>query len=58
MNNFLDFDKNQKVFYNNLWLDDFKVVVKIPILEDNPSKKQVSIEKFDLTKYLYLFAVD
>ena len=51
---FIDFDKNGSVFYNNLWLDDQKVAIKIPILEENLLNGDLKIEKFDLAKYTFL----
>lgn len=51
---FIDFDKNRRVFYNNLWLDDQKVAIKIPILEENLLNGDLKIEKFDLAKYTFL----
>ncbi len=27
---FIDFDKDKRIFYNNLYLDEFKIVIKIP----------------------------
>jgi hypothetical protein len=51
---FIDFDKNGRVFYNNLWLDDQKVAIKIPILEENLLNRDLKIEKFDLAKYTFL----
>lgn len=51
---FLDFDKREEIFYNNLYLEDYKIVVKIPIKPDENIEKQVKIEEFDLAKYTYL----
>ncbi|TFG02756.1 MAG: hypothetical protein EU540_00905 [Promethearchaeota archaeon] len=53
---FMDFDKNKKILYNNIYLDEYKVVIKLPMnLKENPQEK-IRIEKFDLAKYVYLFA--
>ena len=54
MSKFLDFNKDEKEFYDNLYLDDFKIVVKMP-LKKNESL-EVKIEKFDLSKYLYILS--
>lgn len=56
--NFIDFDKINKRFYNNKYLDDFKIVIKMPLNKENKSKEDIKIEKFDLTKYTYLLAYD
>ncbi|MBD3342307.1 MAG: hypothetical protein GF353_24620 [Candidatus Lokiarchaeota archaeon] len=62
MSKFIDFDKYKKVFYDNFYLDDYKIVVKIPLAKKKErkqtTKKQdsVKVEKFNLTKYTYLTA--
>ena len=56
---FIDFDKNKRRFYNNIYLDDYKIVVKMPLIEEKGSlHEEVKIERFDLTKYTYLLAYD
>ncbi len=55
---FIDFDKIEKVLYNNLYMKDLKLVVKIPLNPKDDPIKKIKIEKFDLTKYCYLLAYD
>jgi len=58
---FIDFDKNKSIFYNNIYLDEYKIVVKMPLTKKEPSqevKEEVIIEKFDITKYVYLLAYE
>ena len=57
---FLDFDKVNSIVYNNLYLEDYKLVVKIPIDEENyeKSKTEVKIEKFDLNNRAFLLSID
>ncbi|TXT57147.1 MAG: hypothetical protein BAJALOKI2v1_530011 [Promethearchaeota archaeon] len=57
MKKFIDFDKNEKVFFDNFYLDDEKLVIKIPLsaVEENP-KEDLKIEHFNLAKYVYLTA--
>ncbi len=55
---FIDFDKIEKVLYNNLYMKDLKLVVKIPLNPKDEPVKKIKIEKFDLTKYCYLLAYD
>ena len=54
MNLFLDFDKNKNVFYNNLYMDEYKLVVKTRINKREKHEEDTKIEHFDLTKYTYL----
>lgn len=55
---FLDFDKKSNVFYDNLYLSDYKLVVKTPITEKRTaSPERVRIEEFILTNYVYLTTI-
>ncbi len=61
MGMFLDFDKDENIFYSNLYLEDYKFVVKTPIVKGNiksetPDVNNIKLEEFDLTKYVYLLA--
>ena len=58
MKKFIDFDKYNKIFYDNLWLDDQNFAIKIPLVENNISKGNLKLDKFDLSKYTYLVAYD
>lgn len=57
---FIDFDKDRKIFYNNLYLDDFKIVIKMPCVstEKDIDQNLIKIEKFDLVKYTYLLTYE
>ena len=58
---FLDYDKYENVFYDNLYIDDYKLVVKTPIVKgtikpEMPDVNSIIVEQFELTKYVYLTA--
>ena len=55
---FLDFDKNKNVFYDNMYLDDYKIVVKLPLSEKQRAEQELKINRFDLTKYTFLLSYD
>ena len=55
---FLDFDKNKSIFYDNIYLDDYKIVVKVPLTDEQKAEKDMKINKFDLTKYTFLLSYD
>ena len=55
---FLDWDKYKNRFYNNLYLKDYKLVVKIPLIPQENLEKEIKIKKFNLTKYTYLISYD
>ncbi len=55
---FLDFDKNKRIFYNNIYLEKEKLVVKVPLTEEHRAKKDLKINRFDLTKYTFLMSYD
>ncbi len=51
---FIDFDRDKKVFYNNLYIEDCDYVVKIPLSEKRILDNKIKIERFNLAKYTYL----
>jgi hypothetical protein len=50
------------MFYENLWLEEQKIAVKMPITNSDYSDKHfnlnVKLENFNLTKYTYLLSLD
>jgi hypothetical protein len=58
VNKFIDFNKNERIFYNNLYLDEYKLVVKIPL--SLAYKKgiinDIKIEEFNLADSIYFFS--
>lgn len=55
---FLDWDKYKNRFYNNLYLKDYKLVVKIPLIPQKNIEEEIKIKRFNLTKYTYLISYD
>ena len=53
---FIDWDKYKNRFYNNLYLEDFKFVVKMPLIHNDKLDLDIKIKKFDLTEYTYLIS--
>ena len=51
---FLDWDHFKNAFYNNIFLEDYKIVIKMPLIPRNGSEDDLKIRKFDLGKYTYL----
>ena len=51
---FIDFDKDTNIFYNNIYLNNFKIVIKIPLDEKENSQQEIKIEKFSLVNDIYL----
>ena len=51
---FIDWDKCRNTFYNNMYLDNWKIVIKMPLIPDEDSEGEVKIKRFDLEKYTYL----
>lgn len=54
MKKFIDFDKSVGIIYTNYYMDDSKIVLKVPINRND----KVKIDEFDLTKYNYLVHYD
>jgi hypothetical protein len=53
---FIDWDKYKNRFYNNLYLEEIKFVVKMPLIENEDLDLDIKIKKFDLTEYTYLIS--
>ena len=54
---FLDWCKYKNIFYNNLYLEDYDWVIKMPLIpQGSDSQKDIKLKKFDLTKYTYLLS--
>jgi hypothetical protein len=55
---FIDWDKFENIFYNNFYLDKYKIVIKMPLLPKEGSKDEMKIKKFNLEKYTFLISYD
>jgi hypothetical protein len=55
---FIDWDKFKNVFYNNYYLQNYKIVIKIPLVPRKKKEDDVKIKKFDLEKYTFLVSYD
>lgn len=55
---FLDWDKYKNIFYNNIYLKDYKIVIKIPLITKIGNEGEIKIKRFSLTKYTYLISYD
>ena len=56
---FIDFDKSKEIFYDNLYIDDYKIVVKMPLIKKRDRfYKKIKIKEFDLGRYTYLLSYD
>lgn len=51
---FLDFDKNIKEFYINYYFEEYKIVMKEPIIRDKNQEFISKFDKFNITKYIFL----
>jgi len=51
MDKFIDFDSSNGLFYNNLWLEQEKLVVKIPLthVDEMFSPQDIKVEEFTLS---------
>jgi hypothetical protein len=57
---FLDFDKTKGVCYDNIYIEDQKIVIKIPLfsLKKINDNLKLKIEEFNLENYLYLLTYE
>ncbi|MHA2184288.1 MAG: hypothetical protein ACXAAI_04735 [Promethearchaeota archaeon] len=51
---FIDWDKFKNVFYNNFYLEKYKIVIKMALIPKKENESDIKIKKFDLEKYTYL----
>lgn len=51
---FIDWDKCRNMFYNNVYLENWKIVIKMPLIPREDSEDNIKIKKFDLEKYIFL----
>ncbi|MFW9874938.1 MAG: hypothetical protein ACFFG0_17665 [Candidatus Thorarchaeota archaeon] len=55
---FIDWDKFENTFYNNLYLENYKIVIKMPLLPKDEKEDEIKIKKFNLEKYTFLISYD
>ena len=55
---FIDWDKFENIFYNNLYLENYKIVVKIPLIPKREPKNEIKLKRFNLEKYTFLISYD
>ena len=55
---YLDWDKFKNRFYNNIYLDDYKIVIKIPLIHTEKSQDDIKIKRFDLERCTFLLSYD
>ncbi len=54
---FIDRCKYTNIFYNNLYLEDYDWVIKMPIIpQGSETQNEIKLKKFNLTKYTYLLS--
>ena len=51
---FIDWDSYRNTFYNNIYLENSKIVIKMPLIPRDSSEDDIKIRQFDLGKYTYL----
>ncbi len=51
---FIDFNKSDNSLYDNLYIEDFKIVIKIPMGEKDNLPGHIKIERFSLVNEVFL----
>ncbi len=52
--NYLDLDKNNDQIHDNVFLNDYKIVIKVPLLENQNVRNRIKIKKFNLSHSVFL----
>jgi hypothetical protein len=58
MKEFLDFDKDLRIFYDNYYFEECRMVLKIPMTKRKDRDINIKIDEFNLSKYTYLMHFD
>ena len=51
MNKFICLKQKKEQVYNNLYLEDYKLVIKIPLIGKDRDESDIEAENFDLASY-------
>lgn len=54
MKNFIDFNKNENILYDNLYLGEFHIVIKTPMMKKGNSLRKIKVEYFSLMNDTFL----
>lgn len=54
MKKFIDFNKNEKILYDNLYLGEFHLVIKTPMLKKGNLLSNIKVEYFSLMNDTFL----
>ncbi len=55
---YIDFDKTNNQIYDNYFIDEFKIVLKVPIVLGGNQDAEIKIDNFNITEYNYLTKID
>jgi len=51
---FIDLDHKDEILYNNLYLNDSRILIKIPLVSKEGDHPEIRIQKFSITNIAYL----
>ncbi|MFW9950424.1 MAG: hypothetical protein ACFFKA_09920 [Candidatus Thorarchaeota archaeon] len=54
---YLDWCKYKNTFYNNMYLEEYDWVIKMPLIpQESKSQEDIKLKKFNPAKYTYLLS--
>jgi hypothetical protein len=51
---FIDYDKEKEKFFNNIYIENYRVVLKMPFIQNEDQQKNIKIDKFNLNDFIYI----
>jgi hypothetical protein len=54
MKNFIDFNKNDNILYDNLYVGEFHIVIKTPMVRMDNLNRKIKIEWFSIVDDIFL----
>ena len=55
---YLEFNKEEQKYYTSYFLEDFKIVVKVPLIEEKEKEESPKLSEFYLDNNIYITHIE